>query len=140
MKEKLKNITPEFLWNSLRYIKRFYLTIIYRYWRRPVKIGESYKARNRRIGEGFFELYCKGKGLDIGFGGDLVTDNSIGFDFEHGDAQKLKHIADDSYDFVYSSHTIEHLPDPSEGIKNWFRMRKRKLCLQDLIPTICTIF
>jgi len=43
---------------------------------------------------------------------------------EHGDAQILKGIADETYDFVYSSHTIEHLPDPSEAIKNWFRVLK----------------
>jgi len=36
----------------------------------------------------------------------------------------LKGVADETYDFVYSSHTIEHLPDPSEDIKNWFRVLK----------------
>ena len=124
MKEKLKNITPELLWNVLRDIKRFYLIVIYRYWKRPVTLGETSKAHDRRIREGFFELFCNGIGLDIGFWGDLVTKNSTGFDFEHGDAQKLEHIEDESFDFVYSSHTIEHLPDPSEGIKNWFRVLK----------------
>ncbi len=124
MKEKLKNITPELLWNVLRHVKRFYLILIYRYWKRPVTFGETSKAHDRRIREGFFELFCSGIGLDIGFGGDLVTKNSTGFDFEHGDAQKLKGVADERYDFVYSSHTIEHLPDPSEAIKNWFRVLK----------------
>ena len=124
MKEKIKKLTPEWLWNVLRVIKRFKFIIIYRYWGRPVTVGETSKARDRRIRENFFKLYCNGKGLDIGFGGDLVTKNSVGFDFEHGDAQILKGVADESYDFVYSSHTIEHLPDPSEAVKNWFRVLK----------------
>ena len=56
--------------------------------------------------------------------GDLVTKDAEGFDFEHGDAQYLKGKKDNTYDFVYSSHTIEHLPDPSEAIRNWFRVVK----------------
>jgi len=124
MKEKLKKLTPEWLWNILKVINRYRLIIIYRYWGRPSTIGESSKARNRRIREGFFDNYCTGKGLDIGFGGDLIAENADGFDFEHGDGQVLKGINDESYGFVYSSHTIEHLPDPSEAIKNWFRVLK----------------
>ncbi|MEM1724783.1 MAG: hypothetical protein QXW71_03295 [Thermoplasmata archaeon] len=27
-----------------------------------------------------------------------------------------------SYDFVHSSHCLEHLRDPREGLKNWFRI------------------
>ena len=124
MKAKLKQLTPETLWNVLRTINRYRRLIIYKYWGRPFKPGETSKARNRRIKEGFFDIYCIGKGLDIGFGGDLITENADGFDFEHGDAQDLKSIADNAYDFVYSSHTIEHLPDPSMAIKNWFRVLK----------------
>ena len=124
MKAKLKQLTPERLWNVLRVINKYRRIIVYRYWRRPATAGETSKARRRRKREGFFDIYCTGKGLDIGFGGDLITENADGFDFEHGDAQDLKSIADNSYDFVYSSHTIEHLPDPSEAIKNWFRVLK----------------
>ena len=104
--------------------KRFKQIVIYRYWGRSIIIGETSKARNRKIKEDFFKQYCNGKGLDIGFWGDLVTEYSVGFDFEHGDAQMLKGVADVSFDFVYSSHTIEHLPDPSEAVKNWFRVLK----------------
>jgi len=86
--------------------------------------GETSKAHSRRVKEGFFEKFCKGEGLDIGFGSDLITKDAKGYDFEHGNAQYLKGVKDNSYNFVYSSHTIEHLPDPAEGIKNWFRVVK----------------
>ena len=57
--------------------------------------GESYKARGRRQSEGFFEKYCQGFGLDIGYGGDPVVDNVQGWDFEHGDAHYLPGLEDE---------------------------------------------
>ena len=100
------------------------LAFKYRTIGRPFIPGETTKAYSRREREGFFKNYCKGEGLDIGFGSDLITKDAKGYDFEHGNAQYLKGVKDNSYDFVYSSHTIEHLPDPAEGIKNWFRVVK----------------
>ena len=124
MKEKLKNFLPEFVWNILQWGKRNLFAFKYRFIGRPFVPGETTKAHSRRVREGFFEKYCKGEGLDIGFGSDLITKNAKGYDFEHGNAQYLKGVKDNSYDFVYSSHTIEHLPDPYEGVKNWFRVVK----------------
>ena len=124
MKEKLKNILPGSIWNILQWGKRNLLAFKYRIIGRPFVPGETTKAHSRREKEGFFEKYCKGDGLDIGFGSDLITKDANGYDFEHGNAQYLKGVKDNSYDFVYSSHTIEHLPDPSEGVKNWFRVVK----------------
>ncbi len=124
MKEKLKNILPGSIWNILQWGKRILLTFKYRFIGRPFVPGETTKAHFRRVKEGFFEKYCKGEGLDIGFGGDLITKDTDGYDFENGNAQYLKGIEDNSYNFVYSSHTIEHLPNPAEGVKNWFRVVK----------------
>jgi len=124
MKEKLKNLLPEVVWYILKWGKKNLLSIKFRTIGRPFVPGETTKAHSRRVREGFFENYCKGEGLDIGFGSDLITKDAEGYDFEHGNAQYLKGVKDNSYDFVYSSHTIEHLPDPAEGIKNWFRVVK----------------
>lgn len=124
MKAKLKNILPTKIWNILQWLKKSLIAIKYRTFGRPFIPGETTKAHSRRVREGFFEKYCKGKGLDIGFGSDLITKNAKGYDFEHGDAQLLKGVKNNSFDFVYSSHTIEHLPDPYLGVKNWFRVVK----------------
>ena len=86
--------------------------------------GETTKAKKRRIKEGFFSSYCKGKGLDIGYGGDLLSKNCKGWDFEDGDAQYLKGLKNLTFDFVYSSHTLEHLRNPRVSIKNWWRVLK----------------
>ena len=124
LKEKLREILPFSVWRILSWGKKNWL--ILKYWTigRQPNPAETSKARERRLREDFFNLYCKGHGLDVGFGGDLVTKDAEGFDFEHGDAQYLKGKKDNTYDFVYSSHTIEHLPDPSEAIRNWFRVVK----------------
>jgi GT2 family glycosyltransferase/SAM-dependent methyltransferase len=96
----------------------------YRALGRPARRGETSKARQRRIREGFFENYCRGAGLDIGYGGDLLCDNCRPWDYEHGDAQLLRGLADESFDFVYSSHTLEHVGDAGETLRNWWRVLK----------------
>ena len=86
--------------------------------------GETYKARGRRLREGFFEKYCQGRGLDIGYAGDSIVKTVKGWDFEHGDAQYLNGLEDESFDFVYSSHLLEHLPNCELALTNWWRVLK----------------
>lgn len=46
------------------------------------------------------------------------------------DANYLNKIQDESYDFLYSSHVLEHLPNVLEGLKNWLRViRKGGYCI-----------
>lgn len=87
-------------------------------------MNESLKARVRREREGCFERYFKGSGLDIGYGGDLVVPNARGWDLEDGDAQLLETIENETYDFVYSSHCLEHMRDPIIALMNWWRVLK----------------
>ncbi len=91
---------------------------------RKSAIGETSKAHDRRKREDFFSLYCTGKGLDVGYGGDPLVENVTGWDFEHGDAQLLLGVNDSEYNFVYSSHLLEHLPNVEKAIKNWWRVLK----------------
>jgi len=86
--------------------------------------GETAKAHERRLRDGFFEKFCQGKGLDIGYGGDPVAPSVRGWDFEHGDAQYMNGLDDESFDFVYSSHLLEHLPDIDAALTNWNRVLK----------------
>lgn len=89
---------------------------------RPRRAGETSKARPRRVREGFFDANCQGAGLDVGFGGDLVTESCRGWDVEHGDAELLGGVADGSFDFVYSSHTLEHVGSTERALGNWWRV------------------
>jgi len=98
--------------------------IRFRWLARPVMVKETSKAKLRRVRQGFFDSYCTGKGLDVGYGGDLVAPNCRGWDVEDGDAHMLATLEDNSFDFVYSSHLLEHLEDPSLALKNWWRVLK----------------
>jgi SAM-dependent methyltransferase len=120
----LQKVLPNSVWQYGASLNRKYLANKYLNGKRPFVPGETTKAKSRRLKEGFFEKYCKGNGLDIGYGGDLVVPGARGWDFEHGDAQYLKGVPDESFDFVYSSHTLEHVSDAEIAIKNWYRVLK----------------
>ncbi len=94
----------------------------FRVFARPVMTKETSKARARRLQEGFFEKFCTGQGLDVGYGGDLVVPNARGWDVENGDAHELSGLADASFDFVYSSHLLEHVRYPARAVRTWWRV------------------
>ena len=88
-------------------------------------VCETEKSYNRRKREGFFEKYCKGEGLDIGYGPFLVSPNASGWEYRNGDAQYLDGVEDESFDYVYSSHCLEHMVDVRIALKNWFRVVRK---------------
>ena len=102
--------------------------------RGSLKMKECSKSIMRRMHEpNFSNRYFVGHGLDIGGGPDPLGlyielfPRMLGvkaWDKEDGDAQTLEDIGDSDYDFVHSSHCLEHLEDPSIGIRNWFRILK----------------
>jgi SAM-dependent methyltransferase len=68
--------------------------------------------------------YCKGHGLDIGCGATPLP-GAIGIeDNSHENAFKLDRFADDSLDYVFSSHCVEHLKDWQIALKLWIRKLK----------------
>jgi SAM-dependent methyltransferase len=56
------------------------------------------------------------------------------WDLADGDAQLMASVADDSFDFVHSSHCLEHLVDPAVGLHNWFRILKPGGHLVVIVP------
>lgn len=91
---------------------------------RANNVKESTKARARRETAGFFDAYCRGDGIDIGHGGDILLPEMRGWDFEDGDAEVMEGVPDAAYDFVYSSHNLEHLYDVERALLNWWRILK----------------
>jgi SAM-dependent methyltransferase len=115
LKKIIKPFVPFPIWQIG---KKYYARI------KKFPVGESTKAKMRRKREGFFKNYCRGKGLDIGHGNDLLTLRCKGWDRDNGDAHYLEGLKDLSFDFVYSSHTLEHMTDLSLALKNWWRVVK----------------
>ena len=95
-------------------------------------MAETSKSKPRRLAEGFFDKYVKGKIIDIGVGridtydgADPLTDTCDTWDKDNGDAHFMHGVEDNSYDTVYCSHLIEHLENPNEALRNWFRILKK---------------
>lgn len=97
-------------------------------------MNETSKSLIRRLQDArFVNTYFKGHGIDIGAGEDplnkyyqqfpLMTNVKV-WDMPDGDAQKMQAAQDESYDFIHSSHCLEHLHDPYEAFENWIRICK----------------
>ncbi len=100
--------------------------------RRRCFVRECSKSISRRLHDpDFINHYFSGKGLDIGGRPDplgmyrglfrLMTEVRT-WDKEDGDAKLLAGVPDASFDFVHSSHCLEHLDDPLEALRNWLRV------------------
>lgn len=95
---------------------------------------ECSKSIARRLADvNFTSRYFVGHGIDIGGKPDPLAlyqelfckmESVRTWDWEDGDAQFLATVADESIDFVHSSHCLEHLVDPVQGLSNWLRVLK----------------
>lgn len=95
---------------------------------------EASKAPSRRLHDSRFATrYFVGNGIDIGCGPDPVSQYAEQFplmqqvknwDLPDGDAQYLATIPDSSFNFVHSSHCLEHMVDPKIAMQNWLRVLK----------------
>jgi SAM-dependent methyltransferase len=95
---------------------------------------ECSKSIQRRLSDSnFLRKYFVGKGIDIGGKPDPLClykeffplmDEVKTWDWEDGDAQFLQGVADNSLHFVHSSHCLEHLTNPFEGMRNWLRVTR----------------
>ena len=93
----------------------------------------SISIQRRLADSRFATRYFVGCGLDVGGGQDSLAcyaelfpliRNIFVYDSTHGDAQTLRNIPENSFDFLYSSHCLEHLRDPYEALGNWLRVVK----------------
>ena len=105
---------------------------------------ECSKSIMRRMHEpNFSNRYFVGKGLDIGGGPDPLGLYLELFprmrgvkiwDKTDGNAETLDTIENCIFDFVHSSHCLEHLDDPSQALQNWFRVLKPDGYLVIMVP------
>lgn len=65
-----------------------------------------------------------GKGIDIGCGKDPVMPDVKRFDLEDGDANEITKYVHEQFDYVYSSHCLEHMYDPRKTILDWWSLVK----------------
>jgi ADP-heptose:LPS heptosyltransferase len=99
-------------------------------------ISAPYKPESQKI-VWHVAPYLRGRGLDVGAGDFKVLPHAISVDnMNHSqfgfqvkpdilsEADDLAVFADQSMDFVYSSHTLEHIQDTGKALREWFRLVK----------------
>jgi SAM-dependent methyltransferase len=91
---------------------------------------ESRRTYKFKVLNGFFDRYMSGFGLEIGGTGYiegvvsiLPTATNIEVDYPGYDGLHLP-FEDESQDYVYSSHCLEHISDFETALKEWHRVLK----------------
>jgi len=107
-------------------------------------LHETSKAMIRRsYDKRYATRWLVGTGIDIGAGNDSIGNYRPMFpmmsavrawDLVDGDAMYMDGVADDSYDFVHSSHCLEHMRSPSRALGNWIRICKPGGYLVIMVP------
>jgi len=112
--------------------------------------NETSKSATRRARHARFpQRYFVGAGIDIGAGTDslgnvdglgahldkfpLIT-SCWNWDIEDGDAGLMLGVEDNTFDFVHSSHCLEHLLNPVLALYNWYRILKPEGYLVVTVP------
>lgn len=105
---------------------------------------EQSKAAKRRFNIGAFTTrYFIGNGIDVGCGADSIGQylsifpgitSITPFDQEQGDAQYLREIKDDTYNFLHASHCLEHMRNIEVALDNWIRVVKEEGYLIITVP------
>lgn len=86
--------------------------------------GQETSKIRQRVQEWTF-----GKGLDVGCGLDKIALDAIGIDLAPLpgvdytlDARDLFLFDRDYFDYVYSAHVLEDIPDPEDALREWLRV------------------
>jgi SAM-dependent methyltransferase len=76
----------------------------------------------------------RGRGIDIGCGNDPVAPNVRKFDVDDGDANEITKFVSEKFDFVFSSHCLEHMHNPKQAINEWWQLVKPNGYLFFIVP------
>ena len=91
---------------------------------------EARKTHPKRFKTGFYERYMSGAGLDIGYTGGVegvlpILPGAIGVGLGYpGYDGKTLPFNDNSQDYIFTSHVLEHMPDYRHTIGDWHRVVK----------------
>jgi SAM-dependent methyltransferase len=91
-------------------------------------------TKSRKIWGTLEKSVLRGRGIDIGCGPDPVTPEVRRFDLTDGDANHITRHVTETFDFVYSSHCLEHMDDPRAALQEWWRLVKSGGHLFFIVP------
>lgn len=67
----------------------------------------------------FAQQFCKGSGLDIGGEGDWIFPGARAINTKFTDGYHALNLPEGPYDYVFSSHALEHVPDYIRALEYW---------------------
>lgn len=77
--------------------------------------------------------WCEGCGLDLGCGREKIRPEAVGVDLYPSQASQvvrnicdLNVFADNSFNYVFSSHALEDIEDSLNTLKEWLRVIKKE--------------
>jgi len=79
------------------------------------------------------EKYCLGKGVDVGASNWPISGSRVIENKKEENAYIIKE-QDNSLDFVFSSHCLEHLDKWQDALKEWYRVLKHEGVLVLYLP------
>lgn len=91
-------------------------------------------SKTKKIWGEFERSLLSGSGIDIGWGAHLVMPDVRRFDFEDGDANCITQFVREQFDFVFSSHCLEHMRHPERALLEWWRLVKPGGNLVFIVP------
>lgn len=95
----------------------------------------SNEASKTKSKFGYLEkrIFC-GRGIDIGCGNDPIYPDATSFDIADGDANEITKFVHEKFDYVFSSHCLEHMRNPYKAIKEWWKIVKPGGFLYIIVP------
>jgi SAM-dependent methyltransferase len=106
-------------------------------------VHETSKSIPRRLRDVAYVRWLAGHGIDVGAGPDglgrwqslfPLMKSCRPWDKDDGDAQELPGVKGGQYDFLHSSHCLEHLRDPFAALERWCQVVKPGGHVVVLIP------
>src|SRR5690349_21023951 len=91
-------------------------------------------SKTRAIWSTEVRSLLQGDGIDIGCGMDPIFPSVDQFDQPNGDANHISQWVQKKYDFVFSSHALEHMRNPSTAFREWFSLLKPGGHLLVIVP------
>ena len=110
---------------------------------KPPRGGVTNGIMRRFNNPNFHTRYFVGNGIDIGSGTDSINNYKYMFpsikscrewDLKDGDATYMNGIEDNTFDFIHSSHCLEHLKEIYKGFENWVRICKKDGYIITVVP------
>ena len=89
---------------------------------------ETTKSIPRRLRDVQYVRYFAGNGIDVGCGNDSLRQwqplfplmgDVRDWDLADGNAQRLPGISEAAFDWLHSSHCLEHVADPCAALERW---------------------